>query len=357
MATQADSSVHHLRRSSADKARDLEGGRTTGSNIPYNIDYQSNTPGMSVMPALDSTFPEIQERRRKETSISKFRSQTREFWAEFFGTAVLVLFGTAVNHQVTLGGSTNVVSGERGSWTTVSYARCRCIGWNQWGTCQLTCKSISDLCAVYLIQALIPAPFKIHADLNYSRAISLYEGGAHIRTLKTGGLYFTSNLGYMSNLGCFFNEFLMTAILMMFIVATGDAGNMAPPKGISPFVILWVVFALASTLGMQTSFALNPARDIGPRLVTWAAGYGSGVWRIRSGYWFWCATLAPICGTFVGCFIYDCCIGTDGVESPLHNPNSSGWIRRVRRLPPTSAQTAHLGTGTSGHIKPTDESD
>lgn len=78
MTTQADSSTQR-RRSSADKVRDLEGGPTaTGS--PYNLDYQSNTPGMTVMPALDSTFPEIQ-RRRKETGISKFRSQTREFWA------------------------------------------------------------------------------------------------------------------------------------------------------------------------------------------------------------------------------------------------------------------------------------
>ncbi|EGG04204.1 uncharacterized protein MELLADRAFT_89561 [Melampsora larici-populina 98AG31] len=341
MASHQDSSVQH-RRSSADKVRDLEGNRGTDQ-----YDYQSNTPGMSVMPALDSRFPDVQA-RRKETGISRFRSQTREFWAEFFGTAVLVLFGTAVNHQVTLGGSTSVAPGERGSWTTVSYARCGCIWRYQWRTHQPGCHSDFSIIAGILLEK--------SQDLNYSRAISLFEGGAHIRTInKTGGLYFTNPLPYMSNLGCFFNEFLMTAILMMFIVATGDAGNMAPPKGISPFIILWVVFALASTLGMQTSFALNPARDIGPRLVTWAAGYGSEVWRIRSGYWFWCATLAPVCGTFVGCFIYDCCIGTDGVESPLHNPNASGFIRRLRGLPP--AHETHLGTSSSGNIKHADESD
>lgn len=350
MASHQDSSVQH-RRSSADKVRDLEGNRGTDQ-----YDYQSNTPGMSVMPALDSRFPDVQA-RRKETGISRFRSQTREFWAEFFGTAVLVLFGTAVNHQVTLGGSTSVAPGERGSWTTVSFG---------WGVAVMLGVVVSGGIsgghinpAVTLTLALLrgfswkKVPLYWLAQftgaffgagltyLNYSRAISLFEGGAHIRTInKTGGLYFTNPLPYMSNLGCFFNEFLMTAILMMFIVATGDAGNMAPPKGISPFIILWVVFALASTLGMQTSFALNPARDIGPRLVTWAAGYGSEVWRIRSGYWFWCATLAPVCGTFVGCFIYDCCIGTDGVESPLHNPNASGFIRRLRGLPP--AHETHL---------------
>ncbi|KAH9824777.1 aquaporin-like protein [Melampsora americana] len=309
MASHQDSGVQN-RRSSADKIRDLEGNRGE------QYDYQSNTPGMSVMPALDSRFPAVQA-RRKETGISRFRSRTREFWAEFFGTAVLVLFGTAVNHQVTLGGSTNVAPGERGSWTTVSVS--------------------SNMRVIFSISGG-------HVNLNYSRAISLFEGGPHIRTIgKTGGLYFTNSLPYMSNLGCFFNEFLMTAILMMFIVATGDAGNMAPPKGISPFIILWVVFALAATL------------DIGPRLVTWAAGYGSEVWRIRSGYWFWCATLAPVCGTFVGCFIYDCCIGTDGVESPLHNPNASGFIRRLRGLPP--AHETHLGTSSSGNIKNADESD
>lgn len=308
---------------------------------------------MSVLPALDSDFAAVQDARRHQDGISKFRSRTREFWAEFFGTAILVLIGTAVNHQVTLGGSSAVTGGGggRGDWTTVSFG---------WGVAVMLGVFVSGGIsgghinpAVTLTLALLrgfawkKVPLYWLAQftgaffgaslvyLNYSRAISVFEGGPNIRTVaKTGGLFFTNPLSYMSNLGCFFNEFLMTAILMMFICAVGDKGNLAPPKGLSPFVILWVVFALGSTLGMQTSFALNPARDIGPRLLTWAAGYGSGVWRIRSGYWFWCATLGPICGTFVGCFLYDCFIGTENVESPLHNRKITNYLRKVRGLEP-----------------------
>ncbi|MBW0489519.1 hypothetical protein O181_029234 [Austropuccinia psidii MF-1] len=350
MTLPADGHADH-RRSSADKIPEPEVGSSAATNSPYNLEYQNTRPQMSVLPALDSNFAALQERRRHQHGISLFRSRTREFWAEFFGTAILVLFGTGVNHQVTLGGSSNVTANSRGDWTTVSFG---------WGVAVMLGVVVSGGIsgghinpAVTLTLALLrgfswkKVPIYWLAQftgaffgaslvyLNYHRAISLFEGGPGIRTVAgTGGLFFTNPLSYMSNLGCFFNEFLMTAILMMFICAVGDKGNLAPPKGLSPFVILWVVFGLASTLGMQTSFALNPARDLGPRLLTWVAGYGSGVWRIRSGYWFWCATLGPVCGCFVGCFLYDCFVGTESVESPLHNAKMTNWVRKVRGLDP-----------------------
>ncbi|KAA1132751.1 hypothetical protein PGTUg99_003767 [Puccinia graminis f. sp. tritici] len=95
-------------------------------------------------------------------------------------------------------------------------------------------------------------------DWNYSTAINLYEGGTGARTIeKTGGLFFTSKLPYTTNYLCFYNEVLMTAILMIFVVAVGDEGNTAPPKNLGPFVVFWVVFGLASTLGMQVSFYIR----------------------------------------------------------------------------------------------------
>jgi hypothetical protein len=36
-------------------------------------------------------------------------------------------------------------------------------------------------------------------------------------------------------------------------VAVGDEGNTAPPKNMGPIIIFWVVFGLASTLGMQVN--------------------------------------------------------------------------------------------------------
>ncbi|KAH9464172.1 hypothetical protein Pst134EB_003706 [Puccinia striiformis f. sp. tritici] len=191
---------------------------------------------------------------------------------------------------------------------------------------------------------------------NYRHAIDLFEGGGGARTIeKTGGLFFTSaliialqlshlqSLGfpnmldllpYVSNANCFYNEFLMTAILMIFVVAVGDNGNAAPPKNMGPLVIFWVVFGLASTLGMQTSFSLNPARDLGPRLVTWFAGYGSHVWSIRSHYWFVVAILGPVCGAIVGAFIYDFFIATTQVTCALHGNNSQALPSFLSKIRP-----------------------
>ncbi|EGG11914.1 uncharacterized protein MELLADRAFT_89021 [Melampsora larici-populina 98AG31] len=343
MASHQGCSVQH-RKYSTDKVCDLEG---------------NNMPDISVMPALDSRSLDVQA-RRKGTWITKFRSHTREFWAEFFGTAVLVLLGTAVNHQVTLGGSTNVAPSERGSWTTVSVLVLSMLGVVVSGG--ISGGHINP--AVTLTQALL-------------RGFSWKKVPLYWLAQFTGAFFGAGEeptYGRLIKPEACTSRFLMSSILMMFIasVASGDAGNMAPPKGISPFIILWVVFALASTLGMQTSFALNPARDIGPRLVTWAAGYGSEVWRIRSGnvrlplhsatgsgVQLWRPSgklnfaILSDSGTFVGCLIYDCCIGTDVVESPLHNPSASGFTGRLRGPPP-----AHeTRTSGSGNIKTTGDSD
>ncbi|KAI9631492.1 hypothetical protein KEM48_014316 [Puccinia striiformis f. sp. tritici PST-130] len=169
--------------------------------------------------------------------------------------------------------------------------------------------------------------------LNYSSALNLFEGGHGVRNIeKTGGLFFTSALPYASNYLCFYNEVLMTAILMIFVVAVGDQGNTSPPKNMGPFVIFWVVLGLASTLGMQTSFALNPARDLGPRIVTWLAGYGSAVWSVRSNYWFSVAILGPGFGAIVGCFIYDFFIATEKVtDCALHQPRDIGALMKKFR--------------------------
>ncbi|KAI9618057.1 hypothetical protein KEM48_006844 [Puccinia striiformis f. sp. tritici PST-130] len=264
--------------------------------------------------------------------VLRFKSYTRVFWAEFFGTAILALFGTAANNQVALSNSNAVSNAPAGTYLSVAFGWALAVMWASMYKSRDHASDgnfpwLSNLLAAQLTGSVTGA----------AHAIDLFEGGGGARTIEKTGDFFLPGfltcliclildpLPYVSNANCFYNEFLMTAILMIFVVAVGDNGNAAPPKNMGPLVIFWVVFGLASTLGMQTSFSLNPARDLGPRLVTWFAGYGSHVWSIRS---------QPVCGAIVGAFIYDFFIATTQVTCALHGNNSQALPSFLSKIRP-----------------------
>jgi aquaglyceroporin related protein len=122
----------------------------------------------------------------------------------------------------------------------------------------------------------------------------------------------------MPSVACFFDEFIGTFILVLVVFAVTDARNGPPPPGLLPLVIFFVIFGLGAAFGMQTGFAVNPARDIGPRIMT-AMFYGREVFNYRSQYWLWCVWCGTLSGGIIGAFVYDALIFT-GDESPLNRP-------------------------------------
>ena len=56
----------------------------------------------------------------------------------------------------------------------------------------------------------------------------------------------------MTAISCFFVEFTGTAILLLMIAAATDNHNMAPPNGLLPLTLFFVVLGLGAALGMQT---------------------------------------------------------------------------------------------------------
>ncbi|GAA5136975.1 MIP/aquaporin family protein [Pseudonocardia adelaidensis] len=112
--------------------------------------------------------------------------------------------------------------------------------------------------------------------------------------------------------GPLLDQIVGTAVLVALVAALIDARNQAPLSNLAPFLIGLVVLAIGLSIGTNAGYAINPARDLGPRLFTWIAGWG-GLAFPGAGPWFgmywWIPIAGPLIGGVVGVFVYDFFIG------------------------------------------------
>lgn len=74
-------------------------------------------------------------------------------------------------------------------------------------------------------------------------------------------------------------QVMSTMFLLMMVFAIFDSRNLGVPKGLEPVVIGLLIIVLSSSLGLNSGCAMNPARDLSPRLFTALAGWGFDVFR------------------------------------------------------------------------------
>lgn len=255
----------------------------------------------------------------------------REAAAEFTGVMLLILFGAGVDCQVVLSSSTAVAASPRGDYLSINFgwAIGTAIGvWVGAGISgghinpavtlalatwrQFPWKKVPVYILAQLLGGLVGAAL-VYA--NYFHAIDLFEGGKGVRTLKTAGLFSTYALDYMTNVSCFFSEMLATAVLLISVLSVTDKHNSPPPNGLLPLTLFILILGIGCALGMETGYAINPARDLGPRLLTSFVGYGTAVYKFRSQYWLWAGVIAPITGAQIGTIFYDLFLynGTDSL--------------------------------------------
>lgn len=139
---------------------------------------------------------------------------------------------------------------------------------------------------------------------------------------RAGPAFYTQPRDGLSDTAAFFTEFVATAIAAGSVLALGDDGNAPPGAGMHAFIIGLMVTSLCMAFSYNTGTCLNPARDLGPRLIVWAAGFGDEVMTLRS-YWFiwgpWCGTIS---GGIFGAAVYDTMIFIGG-ESPVNYPTGT----------------------------------
>ena len=273
----------------------------------------------------------------------------REALAEFLATFVLLLFGAGVVAQVVLSGQT------AGSYVTIALA---------WGLgVTMGCYIAGGVSGAHMNPAVTIAlavrrgfawrkvgPYIIAQVLGafvaaavvyftYSEALTAFDGGVRQVTgpQGTAGIWATYPQPYLSTLGGLIDQFVGTALLMCVVLAISDGRNAPPAGGMAPLIVGLLVVAIGMSFGFNAGYAINPARDFGPRLFTAIAGWGSEVFRAGNGYW-WVPIAGPIAGATFGAWMYDILIGDrfPGHQSPM-SQTAHPSPPQPGRLPPEAA--------------------
>ncbi|KAG7138627.1 Aquaporin-3 like protein [Verticillium longisporum] len=249
---------------------------------------------------------------------SRVRCYCQDGFSEFIWTFILVLFGDGVVAQVVLS------RGTKGEFQSINW------GWGIGVMMGVYCGGKPKLPIYALAQLLgaMAAAAVIYG--NYKAAINIFEGGANLRTVTgpnaTAGVFSTYPAAFMSTTGMFFSEFIASSILQFSLYAMLDTDNIGA-EPLLPIGLFFLVFGIGACFGWETGYAINPARDFGPRLVAFMLGYGTEVWTSGHHY-FWVPIVAPACDCLFGGFLYDIFIFTG--ESPINEP-MFGLVKYLRK--------------------------
>jgi len=232
--------------------------------------------------------------------------------AEFFGTAILIVLGDGVVANVVL----HRTKGNASGWIVIV------AGW-----------AFGVSIAVYCVNSISGA------HLNPAVSIALAAIGAfpwakvpmYIVAQIAGGFlggvivwltylpHWKETLDPTTKLAVFsttpairqyganvISELIGGFVLVLALLAVLSPGNFVPgsdlAKGFGPMLVGVIVAGIGLSLGGPTGYAINPARDLGPRIahaVLPIAGKGSSDWSYA-----WIPIVGPIVGGVLGAFVY-----------------------------------------------------
>ena len=241
------------------------------------------------------------------------KPSTAELSAEFAGTLLLMLFGLGVEAQV----ATAVPAGSMGGYDSITWA---------WGLgVVVACYVAARLSGAHLNPAVTLAlaicnGFPWRKVAGYMAA--QMAGGA-VAAFLVRALYndlitkvdpnttsatqtvFSTSPGIGVTLQtALFDQVLGTAILVFAVCAFTAAANNPPLANLEPVVVGLLVVGIGMAWGANAGYAINPARDLAPRFVSWITGYETA-WVDQTGtpYW-WVPVVGPLVGGIVGAALF-----------------------------------------------------
>lgn len=235
--------------------------------------------------------------------------QPSPFIGELVGTMVLILLGNGVVANVVL----KQTKGSNGGWIVIT------AGWgfavmigvfvaNAFGSAAAHLNP-----AVTVGFAVLKQDYSLISTFIPAQLIGAFLGATlvwlqylpHWRATEDQGAKlacFATDPAIRSTGANFLSEFIATVLLIVGIVAIGYAGSSDPekggiPSGVAPYLVGMLVWSLGLSLGGTTGYAINPVRDLGPRIahaILPVAGKGGSDW----GYG-WIPVAAPIAGAII----------------------------------------------------------
>jgi glycerol uptake facilitator len=292
-------------------------------------------------------------RQARLTAVERFRARAGgEALAEFFGTFLLVLLGcgAVATAVVGLSGSGRREGGfGSADWLIVN-----------WGWGLAVCFGVyvaGGVTGAHLNPAVTLA-FALRRNFPW-RKVPLYwfaqVVGAFLAACLVFALYhsaidafgaaqqmpvhnddsfsifatFPADYFHGSLIGPFVDQVAGTAVLLILIAALIDQQNQAPEANMSALLVGLVVVVIGIALGTNAGYAINPARDVGPRFLTWIAGWGSTAFP-ADGFW-WIPIVGPLIGGSLGIYLYDLFVGKVlAVRPPEDEPAEPGRVAASR---------------------------
>lgn len=239
-----------------------------------------------------------------------------EMAAEFFGTMVLILIGSGVVAMTVLFGSGTPGEIVNGGYTNITIA---------WGLAVTMGVYVSGKISGGHLNPAVTIALAIFRGFSWAKVgpyvlaqtAGAFAGAALVffnyqaqflkfdpALEKTAGVFATfPAFRDMPSVG-FFDQVLGTALLLFLVLAVTDELNTPPGANLAPVAVGLIVVAIGMAFGALHGYAINPARDFGPRLLTVVAGFKNNGLTDGSGV-FWVPIVAPILGGVIGAAAWD----------------------------------------------------
>lgn len=234
-----------------------------------------------------------------------------ELCAEFLGTMILILFGAGVVAQVV-----TAPDGSLGDHDSIAWAWGIGVTMGVFVAARLSGGHINPAVTIALA-AFKGFPWRKVLPYSLAQTAGAFVGALIVRavysdliakvdpnhTIDTQGIFSTLPGNGVEGVGigtAFFDQIVGTAILVFVIFALTTAANNPPMSNLGPVVVGLLVVGIGMSWGANAGYAINPARDFGPRLASLITGYETAMFDQNGDLYFWLPIVAPIIGGLIG---------------------------------------------------------
>ncbi|PKH23624.1 aquaporin [Enterobacterales bacterium CwR94] len=239
--------------------------------------------------------------------------------AEFLGTGLIIFFGAGCVAALKLAGASfgqweiSIIWGLGVSMAIYLSAAISGAHLNPAVTLALTLFANFDKRKVlpYILAQLLGAfaaaalVYALYYNLFFVYEASHQMVRGSTESLDLAGIFSTYPNPNISVMQALLVETVITAVLMSLIMALTDDGNGLPRGPLAPLLIGLLIAIIGASMGPLTGFALNPARDFGPKVFAWLAGWGDVAFTGgREIPYFLVPVVGPILGACLGAWGY-----------------------------------------------------